>query len=126
MSEDLAQLGQEVRAKLWGEAQLGAAERFLGEFDAAFATYLNEQLFGAVWNRPGLPIKTRSLITVAVLLALGKDQEARLHMRGALNLGISQEELKEIVVHLAHYAGVPTAMEGIRALREVSAPPVAK
>jgi 4-carboxymuconolactone decarboxylase len=126
MSKDLVSQGHDVRTKLWGEKRLAGADKFLADFDEGFAQYLNEQLFGEVWNRPGLPIKTRSMITVAVLIALGKEQELRLHMRGALSLGITPEELKEIVVHLAHYAGVPAAMEGIRAVTEVIAPPSKK
>lgn len=126
MPKDLDVQGRDVRAKLWGEKRLAGADKFLTEFDEGFAKYLNEQLFGTIWNRPGLPIKARSMITVAVLIALGKEQELRLHMRGALNLGITAEELKEIVVHLAHYAGVPAAMEGIRAVTEVTASPSKK
>lgn len=118
---DNAAKGREVRTKLWGEASLPLSDSFIGGFDPAFADYLNEQLFGAVWGREGLPIKTRSMITVAVLLALGKTEEIRLHMRGALNLGITPDELREIVVHIAHYAGVPAAIEGIRAHKEVTA-----
>ena len=121
MSEELANKGRNVRSLLWGADRLAEADRFLGDFDPGFATYLTEQLFGEVWNRPGLPIKTRSMITVATLVALGKTHEMRLHMTGALNLGITPEELKEIVIHIAHYAGVPAAIEGIRAFTEVTA-----
>jgi 4-carboxymuconolactone decarboxylase len=122
MAEDRATQGRAMRTKLWGAQRLADAESFLNTFDPGFATYLNEQLFGEVWNRPGLPTKTRSIMTVAVLMALGRGQELRLHMRGALNLGISPEELKEIVVHVAHYSGVPTAVEAIRAFNEVTTP----
>lgn len=122
MDNDLRQQGRDIRARLWGEKRLAAADQFLEGFDPDFATYLNEQLFGAVWNRTGLPIETRSMITVAMLVALGREQELRLHMRGALNLGISPQVLKEIVVHAAHYAGVPAAMEGIRAVNDATAP----
>ena len=122
MAEDLAAQGRAIRTRLWGEAALQTADKFLGDFDPGFARHLNEQLFGEVWNRPGLPGKTRSIITVGVLMALGRGQELRLHMRGALNNGVTPEELKEIVVHVSHYSGVPTAIEGIRAFTEVTAP----
>lgn len=122
MADDLAAQGRAMRTRLWGEQGLANAEKFLEKFDPRFAKYLNEQLFGEVWNRPGLPTKTRSIMTVAVLLALGRSHELRLHMRGALNLGITPDELKEIIVHVAHYGGVPTAIEGIRAFGEVTAP----
>jgi 4-carboxymuconolactone decarboxylase len=122
MADDLAAKGRAIRTKLWGEQALANADAFLGGFDPGFAKYLNEQLFGEVWNRPGLPPRTRSMITVAVLMALGRGQELRLHMRGALNNDVSEAELKEIIVHVAHYSGVPTAIEGIRAFTETTAP----
>ncbi len=79
-------------------------------------------MFGAVWGRPGLPIKMRSFITMAALLALGRGPELKIHMRGALNLGISKEEIKELIIHLSQYSGVPTAVEAMRVYREVTEP----
>ncbi len=84
-------------------------DTFLRSFDEGFATFLNEQLFGTIWSRPGLPIKLRSLLTMTALMALGRGPELRLHMRGALNLGIPPEEIKELIVHVSQYSGVPTA-----------------
>ena len=123
MANEAAKQGLQVRAQLWGEKQAKSGNEFLREFDEGFATFLNEQLFGTIWARPGLPIKTRSMITLAALMALGRGPELRLHMRGALNLGITQNELKELIVHLSQYSGVPTAVEAIRAFREVTEPP---
>ena len=123
MADDAATRGRAVRAQLWGEQSIARGDAFLEGFDPGFAKYLNEQIFGGVWSRPGLPIKTRSIMIVAVLMALGRAHELRLHMQGALNLGITKEELKEIVVHVSHYSGVPTAIEAIRALADVTAPP---
>jgi 4-carboxymuconolactone decarboxylase len=123
MSEDLAKKGREVRTQLWGSEMLALADSANADFDPGFAKHLNEQLFGGVWGRLGLPIKTRSMLTVAVLLATGKAHEVQLHMRGALNLGITPEELKEIIVHVGQYCGVPTAVEGVRAFRAVTTQP---
>ena len=122
MTNDLAAQGNDIRTRLWGAEGLERADQFLASFDPGFARYLNEQLFGTVWNRPGIPVATRSMITVAVLIALGKGQEMRLHMNGARNLGVTDDELREIIVHVAHYAGVPAAIEGIRAYSEITAP----
>jgi 4-carboxymuconolactone decarboxylase len=122
MANELENKGREMRKRLWGEQALKGADEFLQDFDQGFAKFLNETLFGEIWNRPGLPVKARSMITVAVLMALGRGQELRLHMRGALNLGITPEELKEIIVHVSQYSGVPTAIEGIRAFTEVTTP----
>ena len=126
MSEDAAKKGMEVRTKLFGEKAAQDGDTFLRSFDEGFATFLNEQLFGTIWSRPGLPIKLRSLLTMTALMALGRGPELRLHMRGALNLGIPPEEIKELIVHVSQYSGVPTAVEAIRAFNEVTAPPKSK
>jgi alkylhydroperoxidase/carboxymuconolactone decarboxylase family protein YurZ len=123
MSDESAKKGMEVRTKLFGEKAAQDGDTFLRSFDEGFATFLNEQLFGTIWSRPGLPIKLRSLLTMTALMALGRGPELRLHMRGALNLGIPVEEIKELIVHVSQYSGVPTAIEAIRAFNEVTAPP---
>ena len=94
------------------------ATNILKQFDEGFATFLNEQLFGTIWTRPGLETKMRSLITMTALMALGRGPELRLHMRGALNIGVTQQEIKEMIIHISQYSGVPTAVEAIRAFRE--------
>jgi alkylhydroperoxidase/carboxymuconolactone decarboxylase family protein YurZ len=126
MSDESAKKGMEVRTKLFGEKAAQDGDAFLRNFDEGFATFLNEQLFGTIWSRPGLPIKLRSLLTMTALMALGRGPELRLHMRGALNLGIPPEEIKELIVHVSQYSGVPTAVEAIRAFNEVTAPRKAK
>src|SRR6266540_4552795 len=64
-----------------------------------------ENLFGDIWNRPGLELRERSLITVAALTVLARERELKVHLRGALNAGISREKINEIMIHLAHYGG---------------------
>jgi alkylhydroperoxidase/carboxymuconolactone decarboxylase family protein YurZ len=122
MADDSAKKGMELRTKLWGEKAAKDGDTFLRNFDEGFATFLNEQLFGTIWTRPGLPTKLRSMLTLTALMALGRGPELRLHMRGALNLGIPPEEIKELIVHVSQYSGVPTAIEAIRAFTEVTAP----
>src|ERR1700724_4899421 len=120
MADDLKEKGFRIRAQLFGEA--GARERIADfeRFDEGFGRLVNEQVFGGIWARPGLPIKTRSMITMAALIALGRGAELRVHMRGALNLGITHTELKEMIFHLSQYSGVPSAVEAIRAFTEVT------
>lgn len=122
MADDARQEGLAVRSQLWGEKAAKAGDEFLNSFDPDFGNFLNEQLFGKIWTRPGLPIKTRSMITMAAVMALGRGAELRVHMRGALNLGITEAEIKEMIFHLSQYSGVPTAVEAIRAFKEVTAP----
>jgi 4-carboxymuconolactone decarboxylase len=84
-----------------------------------FARMTVEHLFGELWNRPGLQIEERSIITCTVLVALGRENEQRLHFRGARNLGIPREKLEEVITHVAHYAGWPVAVSAFRVLSEV-------
>jgi 4-carboxymuconolactone decarboxylase len=76
-------------------------------------------LFGDIWTRPGLELQQRSLITCSVLVALGKEPQLKVHLRGLLHTGMSQESVEEMMMHIAHYAGWPTAVNGIRVAREV-------
>ncbi len=122
MADDLHEKGIKLRAQLWGEEASRKRHEDFKSFDPFFADFLNDQLFAQIWTRPGLPIKSRSLITMAALMVLGRRPELRTHMRGALNLGITAGEIKELIIHLSQYGGVPTAVEAIRALREVTSP----
>jgi 4-carboxymuconolactone decarboxylase len=85
----------------------------------AFAEMTIDHLFGDVWSRPGLAVEERSLATCAVLIALGRESEQRLHFRGARNLGIARERLDALITHVAHYAGWPVAVSAFRVLDEV-------
>ena len=92
-----------------------------GMMQADFQKITVENLFGDVWCRPGLELRERSMITVAALVVLGREPELRLHLRGALRVGISRESLTEMMIHLAHYGGWPTGVSGLRVLQEVLA-----
>lgn len=78
-----------------------------------------KHLFGEVWSRPGLALRDRSMITVAVLMALARTEELKFHMRGALNNGVSREELLEMIMHISHYAGWPTGASAMRVAKEI-------
>ena len=81
--------------------------------------YITRNAWGDVWQRPGLDLKTRSLITVAMLTALGKQHELKGHVRGALNNGATEAEIQEVLLHASIYCGVPTAVEAFRSAAEV-------
>lgn len=83
--------------------------------------FVTRECFGGTWQRAGLSTRERSLITVGMLLALGRSHEIRIHMRGALANGASIEELREVVLQSVMYCGIPAGMEGIRTLAEISA-----
>jgi 4-carboxymuconolactone decarboxylase len=86
-----------------------------------FARITMGNLFGDVWCRPGLTLRDRSLITVTTLIALGREHELKLHLQGALRVGITRQEIQEIVLHLAHYAGWPLAVGAGRVAQAVFA-----
>lgn len=84
-----------------------------------FAQASFAHIYGEIWPREGLDLKTRSLITVAALVAMDKPKELAIHLKGALNVGWTKEELTEVILHLSYYAGFPTGIEGAKVLEEV-------
>ena len=99
--------------------QLFGAEPRPGMMHEDFLQITVENLFGDIWNRPGLELHERSLITVAALTVLARERELKVHLRGALNAGISREKINEIMIHLAHYGGWPVGVNGLRIAKEL-------
>ena len=91
------------------------------DLSAPLQEIITEFAWGTVWRREGLPRPTRSLITVTALIGLNRQQELRTHIRGALNNGVTKEELRELIVHLVPYYGAPATLDAMRALRDVLA-----
>jgi 4-carboxymuconolactone decarboxylase len=113
MAESRFDKGLALTRRLFGRAAGGAP------LPEGLRTYTMEHLFGDVWQRPGLGVEERSLITCAVLIALGREPEQRMHFRGARNVGHPRERLEELITHIAHYAGWPVAASASRVLDEV-------
>lgn len=101
--------GMKVRRAVLGDEHVNRAEANKTAFDADFQRFLTEAAWGSVWTRTGLERRTRHLITLAMLAALGKEHELALHIRATQNTGVTQEELKEVFMQVAIYAGVPAA-----------------
>lgn len=116
---DAFERGLATRKKVMGEDFVARAFGGATEFTAPIQDHITRAAWGDVWQRPGLDLKTRSLITVAMLAALGKQHELKGHVRGALNNGASPQELQEVLLHAAIYCGVPTAVEAFRTAAEV-------
>lgn len=113
------QSGVEIRRQVMGDAFVNRALGNATEFTQPLQDFVNEHAWGGVWNREGLSLKTRSLITLAALTALKCPQELKGHVRGALNNGCTVEEIREALLHCAVYAGVPAAIDAFRAAQEV-------
>ncbi|WP_374349336.1 4-carboxymuconolactone decarboxylase [Chitinimonas sp.] len=118
MSEQFER-GLKVRREVMGDAFVDKAFGEATDFTRPFQEFVTEHAWGTVWNRDGLDRKTRSFITLAMLAALGRSQELKGHVRGALNNGASIEEIREVLIHAAIYAGVPMSIEAMRAANEV-------
>jgi 4-carboxymuconolactone decarboxylase len=113
--------GLTTRKAVMGEDFVAAAFANATAFTAPIQEHITRAAWGDVWQRPGLDLKTRSLITVAMLTALGKQHELKGHVRGALNNGASVEEIQEVLLHATIYCGVPAAVEAFRTANEVVA-----
>ena len=116
---DQPKSGEQMRRQVMGDVFVDRALGNATEFTQPLQDFVNEHAWGGVWNREGLRLKTRSLITLAALTALKCPQELKGHVRGALNNGCTVEEIREALLHCAVYAGVPAAIDAFRAAQEV-------
>jgi 4-carboxymuconolactone decarboxylase len=109
LSEDRFDEGMALRKSVLGAEHVERAEAGKTEFDADYQRYITENAWGTIWTRPGLDKKTRHMLTIAMLAALGKQDELALHVRATRNTGVTPEELREVLLHVSVYAGVPAA-----------------
>src|SRR6478736_9343867 len=101
--------GMEVRRAVLGSAHVDRAEANKTELTTEFQNLITRYAWGEIWTRPGLPRHTRSLVTIAMMVALNRNEELALHLRAAKNNGVSRDEIKEILMQTAIYCGVPAA-----------------
>ena len=111
--------GLATRKQVMGEDFVANAFGKATDFSMPIQQYITRNAWGDVWQRPGLDLKTRSLITVAMLTALGKQHELKGHVRGALNNGVTPQQLQEVLLHASIYCGLPAAVEAFRTAAEV-------
>jgi 4-carboxymuconolactone decarboxylase len=119
MSEDLYEQGLKIRRQVMGDAYVDRALASADEFSAEMQKLVTETAWGRVWSRPGLDRKTRSLLNLAMLPALNRMHEFRGHVRGAVNNGCTEDEIREALLQVAIYCGMPAALEAFRNAREV-------
>jgi len=116
----LAAAGLRVRTEVLGAAHVARATAAITDLDRDFQAYITRAAWGGVWARPHLDRRTRSLVTVAMLAALGRDHELALHIRAMKNTGASLADLSELMLHVAVYAGVPAANAALRIARQIA------
>ncbi|MCR6500626.1 4-carboxymuconolactone decarboxylase [Shinella sp. CPCC 101442] len=113
--------GMATRRAVLGDAHVDRASAAATAFDQPFQELITESAWGAVWSRPGWTKRERSLVTIALLAALGHDEEVAMHVRATVNTGASREDIAEALLHVAIYAGVPAANRAIRMAKQVFA-----
>lgn len=119
MQDEQYHQGLATRRAVMGNDFVERALTGASTFTLPIQDHISRNAWGDVWQREGLDRKTRSLVTVAMLTALGKQHELRGHVRGALNNGASVQEIQEVLLHAAVYCGVPTAVDAFRTAAEV-------
>ncbi len=124
MQDEQYHRGLATRRQVMGDAFVDRALGSATPFTQPIQDHISRAAWGDVWQREGLDRKTRSLITVAMLTALGKQHELKGHVRGALNNGATAQEIQEVLLHAAVYCGIPAAVEAFRTAAEVVEPPL--
>lgn len=115
------QRGKKVRERVLGKKHVERATSAQTEFDADFQAFITETAWGSVWARPGLDLRTRHLITIGILAALGREQELKLHLSSIQNTGTTWQEVREALMHVAVYAGIPAANSAIASAKQIIA-----
>ena len=123
MADDRYTTGMAVRRSVLGDAHVDRAEAAKTPFDADFQRFISEGAWGSVWARPGLDRRARSMLVIALLAALGHHDELAMHLRATRNTGTTVEDVQEVLLMVAVYAGVPAANAAIRIAKQVYAEP---
>ena len=121
MDKKMHDKGPEVRKAVLGEAYVNNALKSVDDFNRPFQEMLNEYCWGTVWGREELPRKTRSMLNIAMIAILNRQHEFRAHLKGALTNGVTRDEIREILMQVAIYGGMPAAVDSFRIAREVFA-----
>ena len=119
MNPSLFEQGLKTRREVMGAEHVDAAIQSADDFNRPMQELVTQYCWGDVWNRPGLDRRTRSLLNLAMLTALNRPHELKLHVKGALRNGVTKDEIREVFLHTAIYCGVPAAIDSFRSAREV-------
>jgi 4-carboxymuconolactone decarboxylase len=119
MNQDLYDTGLATRRKVLGDAYVDASLAAVTDFSRDIQDYFTQYCWGDVWNRPGLSLQERSLINLAMITALNRPTEFKAHVRGALNNGVTRDQIREVLMQAAFYCGGPAALESFRLAAEV-------
>ena len=121
MADQKFEQGMQVRRAVLGDAHVDRAEANKTAFDTDFQRFITETAWGSVWARPGLARKTRHLLTIGLLAALGQEHELAMHIRATANTGVTSDEVKEVLLQVAVYAGIPAANSAVAVAKKIYA-----
>jgi len=119
MDKALHDAGLQVRKEIMDTERIDKVMANVTDFDKPFQDMVNEYCWGAIWTRPGLSRKVRSLINIAMLTALNRPNEVKLHVEGAIKNGCTEEEIREVLLQTVVYCGVPAGLESFKIAKEV-------
>ena len=119
MQKELFEKGLKIRREVLGSEYVDKALSTADDFNRAMQELTTEYCWGWCWGRPGLDRKTRSIINLAMISALNRPHEVKAHVRGAINNGLTKEEIREVLLQVAIYCGVPAGVDSFRAAKEV-------
>jgi 4-carboxymuconolactone decarboxylase len=117
VNDELFERGLAMRKRVLGDEYVAKALGSTDEFDEPLQRLITEYCWGAMWAREGLPPKTKSLLNLAILAAINRPHELAIHLRGALRNGVTREEIREVLLQVAIYCGMPAAVDGFRVAR---------
>ena len=121
MSKEVFERGLEIRKSVLGKEFVEKSLASADDFNRPMQELVTEYCWGAVWGREGLPKKTRSMLNLGMLCALNRPHELRMHLKGALRNGVTREEIREVLLQVAIYCGVPAGVDAFRTAKEVLA-----
>ena len=121
MDKERYDRGLEIRKAVLGAEYVEKSIKGADEFSLAMQEFATENAWGTIWTRPGLPRKTRSLLNIAMLTVMNRPHELKLHIRSSFTNGVTKDEIKEVLLQVAAYAGVPAGIDGFRLAREAFA-----
>ena len=119
MTDEKYEKGMEIRKAVLGEDYVARAEANMSDFDVDFQRFITETAWGSVWARPALDKKTRHLLTIAMLATLGNHEELAMHIRATCNTGVTRDEVREVLLQVAVYAGIPAANAAVAIAKRV-------
>ena len=121
MESERYERGQKLRREVLGAAYVDVAAKNTTDFNRPFQEFITENVWGNIWSRPGLDRRTRALINIGMLTAMGRTEEVKIYLRAAPNIGVTREDVREVLMQTAIYCGVPAALDSFRVAEQVFA-----